>query len=298
MNLEDHLDKLRAFKIILESGNMRQAAKKLNVTQPSLTRLVQTLESATCVSLLYRGRLGVTPTESGKLLLAYTNSILKSLDDLEEKIKNPTDELAGHLRICGHASQAEYLWPDFISAFKKKAPALRLSIHTSEMFHHQKALEVGEIDILVDTEARITGDLISWKLYEDRFNFYMPKSNIKEWTPETIDSLTLIYCPTAIDGDNKKITQHLEEKGYFFKEKIELDSFTSVIAFAKKGLGLAVLPQRLAENSIKSRLFQRTTLVNFSHKGFGVHHFTATIHESRKDDPRIRFLVRSLKDWF
>lgn len=298
MNLADHLDKLHAFKVIAVSGKMRVAAKKLNVTQPSLTRLVQSLETATGANLFSRSRQGVVLTDAGQLLLTYTNSILKSLGDLEQMIKNPNDILAGHLRIGAYSSLAEYLWPDFILAFKKLAPNLRLSIHSSEVLSHKESLEQGKIDILVDAEPRLSEELISWELYEDRFNFYTAKKKIEILTPQSIGSLALIYSPLAFDRNNKKITQHLEEKGYFFNEIIELDSFTSVMAFAKKGLGLAVLPQRLAEVSTNGRQLHLFSLDNFSAKGFGIHNFTATIHESRKDDPRIRFLIRHLREWF
>lgn len=79
MALADHLDKLKAFKVIIESGSMREAAAKLHVTQPSLSRLIQTLEETCGTKLLYRGRSGVLPTTAGKLLLAFADSTLKSL---------------------------------------------------------------------------------------------------------------------------------------------------------------------------------------------------------------------------
>ncbi len=296
MNLADHLDKLKAFKVIAESRTMREAADRLNVTQPSLTKLIQTLEASAGAPLLVRGRNGVTPTEAGKILAAYAASTLKELADVEQKLSNPSDRMSGHLRIGAYASLAEYLWPDFIPAIKKKAPALRLSVLTSEAIAHSRALESGEIDILVEAEPRIQGDLISWSLYEDRFNFHMNVA--QKWTPETIGSLPLIYSPNAFDRENKKIAQHLEEKGYTFKERIELDSFMAVLAFARKGIGLAVLPNRLAEAGLREGQLFVASLKNFPAKGFGAHTFAATILENRKDDPRLQFLLKSLRQWY
>lgn len=201
MNLRDHLDKLHAFKMIVEAGTLKKASQTLHLTQPSLTRLVQTLEEATGTRLLSRGRNGVVPTEAGTLLLQYADSVLKGLSDLEEQLKHPTNPLAGHLRIGAYTSLAEYLWPEFLPAFKKEAPELRLSIRTSESVSHKDALEQGKIDVLVDAESRIFGELSSWSLYEDRFNFFATKS--ASWTPETIGSLPLIFSPQAFDKDNK-----------------------------------------------------------------------------------------------
>jgi DNA-binding transcriptional LysR family regulator len=298
MELSDHLDKLRAFKIIAETGTMREAAGRLNVTQPSLTKLIQNLEHAAGVALLSRGRMGVRPTEAGKCLLEYATSTLKGLEDLEQKLLNPSDQMAGHLRIGAYASLAEYLWPNFIPAMKKKAPGLRLSIYTSEAISHRSALARGEIDLLVDAEPRMTGDLISWNLYEDRFNFFMTRSQADKWSVEMMEETPLIYSPNAFDSDNKKIIQHLEENGYFFKERLEFDSFMAVLAFAKKGIGLAVIPNRLADAAVTAGQLRSVSIKKFHPRGFGSHHFAATIQESRKDDPRIRLVVKALKEWF
>lgn len=298
MKLSDHLDKLNTFKVIVESRTMREAALRLNLTQPSLTKQVQILEAASRVSLLNRGRNGVTPTEAGKILYEYARSILKDLEDLEPKLSHPSDPMAGQIRIGAYASLAEYLWPDFIPAFQRKYPALRISLFTSDSTSHRQALLKGEIDILVDAEPRAIENLISWKLYEDRFNFYMSRDLAKEWNLDRLNLTPLIYSPAAFDHENKKILQHLEENGYFFKERVEFDSFMAVLSFAKKGLGLAVLPNRLAAASSAAQQLRLVSLKNFSSRGFGAHHFAATIHESRKDEPRLKALVAALKDWF
>jgi DNA-binding transcriptional LysR family regulator len=298
VKLEDHLDKLRAFKVIAEARTMHEAAKKLHLTQPALTKTIQNLEAALGKNLLSRGRHGVQPTEAGKILLDFATATLKNLEDLEYRIAHPSEQLAGHIRIGAFASLAEYLWPNFIPAFRKEAPALRLSVFTSDPIDHVRSLEREDIDILVDAEPRLSDQLISWDLYSDRFNFYMRGHTVKSLNPETIGDLPLIYSPGAYDQDGKKIAQHLEENGYFFKERIELDSFMAVLAFAKKGLGLAVLPNRLAEVSVTASQIHSVQLKGFAAKGFGTHNFSATILEKRKDDPRLRFLIQTLKRWF
>ena len=296
MSLADHLDKLKAFKIIAESSTMGEAAKQLNVTQPSLTRLIQTLEHESQSQLLYRGRSGVAPTESGKILLAYAVKTLKGLEDISIRIKNPSNDHSGHLRIGSYESLTEYLWPEFIASFKKKEPALKISISTSQSNQHIQALAKGVIDILIDAEPRTQGDFISWKIFDDKFNFYSSEPSI-EIGPESLNDYPLIYCPAAFDHNNKYIIQYLEESQYDFKEKIELDSFPSVKTFCMHGLGIAVLPERLAYRSVKSKEIHKVSLAGFS-KGFGAHSIIATIQHHKKDDPRIRTLIKYLRDWY
>jgi len=297
MNLADHLDKLKYFQVIAESRTMGEAAARLNISQPSLTKLVQTLEAAVGTQLLIRGRHGVLPTESGKEVLAYAHSVLSQLNDLEQKLKHPSDKIAGHLRIGAYASLGEYLWPNFILAFSKKWPQLRLSIYSAENRSQAQSLASGQIDILIDAEPRLVGEFISWNLYEDRFNFFVNPLQ-PEMVADEFADLPLVYSPNAFDSDNKRIIQHLEEHGYNFSQRIEFDSFMAVKAFAMNGSGLAVLPNRLAEADVKSGRLKMVKLKALPAKGFGSHHFAATILEARKDDIRLRTLVQALKDWF
>ena len=136
----------------------------------------------------------------------------------------------------------------------------------------------------------LVGDFVSWELYQNRFQFYTAS--------KTTSLDTLIYSPVAFDQDNKKILTHMEEAGYQFKDKIELDSFPSVLAFCKCGIGLAVIPQRLAQKAVEKKEIFQQQMKGFAPKGFGQHSLYATIHGSRKDDPKLKLLIKNLKSWF
>jgi DNA-binding transcriptional LysR family regulator len=299
MNLASHLEKLVAFKVVAETGTLREAGVRLHLTQPSLTRLIQTLEDSSGQKLFYRSRTGMELTEAGRLLLEFSAGVLKNLEDLEEKLRTPGKDLSGLLKVGSYETLAEYFWPDFIASMRKSHPELKLTISTHAPQGHQNLLENGLLDILVDAEPRLVGDFMSWKLYEDRFNFYGKNKHVPaELTPDKVRDLTLIYCPGAFDQDNKSILRHLEERGYFFREKIELDSFTAVANFTDKGLGLGVLPQRLAANHLASKRLMSISLKDFSSKGFGTHSICATVRSVSANDKRIVQTVKMLRDWF
>lgn len=299
MRLSDHLDKIAAFVTIAESGKLNEASRRLHLSQPSLTRLIQTLEDACATQLFHRSRQGVTLTPAGILLLNYSKSTLAALHNLEERLKNPQLESSGHLLIGSYESLAEYLWPEFIAAFKKAVPELKITIRTSNSSSHQAALDKGELDVLVDAEPRLVGDFTSWRLYDDTFCFYGAPGKIpSSLDPSSIGTIPLIFCPTAFDRENRTILQLLEERGYFFNEKMELDSFPTVKAFAQSGMGLAVLPRRLAESFALPRQLAKINMKGLSAIGMGPHSIYATVRSNRTDDPRIKLLLKELRKWF
>lgn len=299
MTLLDHLDKLNAFKVIVESGTMIKAAKRLNMTQPSLSRLIQTLESASGKTLLTRGRQGVAPTRAGRHLMQFAGATLSELARLEARLSSPELETAGLVRIGSYETLAEYLWPEFIARFRRSHPEIQIALKTASSREHFRSLEDGELDILVDAEPRITGDFISWLLYEDRFGFYgHPKKVPQNLAPESSDKAPIIYCPQAFDRENKLIRQTLTERGYSFRESIELDSFTAVRTFARAGLGIGVLPLRLAEHGGAKSDLEPIELKGFSARGFGAHGIYATVRSNRADEPLVRLLVKALREDF
>ena len=59
---------MRSFLAVVDTGAITEAAARLNVTQPSLSRRIQSLEEDFGVTLLNRGRKGVTVTDVGELV--------------------------------------------------------------------------------------------------------------------------------------------------------------------------------------------------------------------------------------
>lgn len=296
MRISQHLDKLRPFVTVADAGTIHEAAKRLHITQPALSRMMMILEECCGYELFVRSRQGVRLTEAGSEMLAYAKLALRELENLEARLKMPKNPMAGHIRIGTYESLAEYLWPDFLLRMQSDNPDLAISIKTSSQISHLQMLARGEIDILVDAEPRLTGDFISWPLYKDRFNFFYKAGLLFELDPTSSQNMTLIYVPQAIDGDNWSPIYHLETNGYTFSRKMALDSFTTAQSFCAKGIGLAILPSRLQEANKSLTSFVK--LKSFHSRGFGEHTICATIRSSDESTFRIREFIKALKKWF
>ena len=298
MKLSSHLDKLKPFVAIAEAGTIHEAAQRMHITQPALSRMVRILEDACNVELFVRSRQGVSLTSAGDEMLAYAKMTLKELDNLEAKLRSPANQFAGHIRVGTYESLAEYLWPDFLRHMQSENPDLAISIKTSSEVKQLELLERGEIDILVDAEPRVTGDFISWPLYKDKFNFFVKSGGVTELDPLSSKNLTLIYVPQAVDSDNRSPLYYLEKCGYTFSKKMALDSFTTAQSFCAKGIGLSILPIRLQATEGRSNRTSVVKLAGFSARGFGEHTICATIRASHANTPRISEFIKTLKKWF
>jgi molybdate transport repressor ModE-like protein len=80
------LQHLAWFRAIAAHGSLSAAARRLAVSQPTLTATVKTLEERLDTTLLRRGPRGVTLTESGQVLERAAEDVLHRLERLEVEI--------------------------------------------------------------------------------------------------------------------------------------------------------------------------------------------------------------------
>jgi DNA-binding transcriptional LysR family regulator len=289
MLILDHLDKLKIFCAVATRGTINGAAKELALSQPAITRAIQTLEHAAGYTLFIRTRNGMHLTDGGRILFATGPRVLKEISDATMRGAHAQQRMAGKLTIGTYETLAEYLWPDFLLKVQNEFPFLDLSIKTNSQDGHLADLRSGILDLLVDAEPRISTGLTLWPLYTDRFSFYSQKK--VELVPDSARHFSLLSVRGVFDEDNITLEQHLSQNGYRFQKEYIFDSFTTVKRMATKGLGIAILPRRLADREANLHLLHAKGLK----EGFGIHTIYATVSPHRENDRRLKALVSLLK---
>ncbi|KAF1011615.1 MAG: HTH-type transcriptional regulator BenM [Pseudomonas fluorescens] len=99
------LRQLKAFMAIAEEGNLTRAAQRLNMQQPPLTRLLQSLETELGAVLMERLPRGVRPTTAGLALLEEAREILARVEDVADIVRRAARGERGRLAI-GFTSSA------------------------------------------------------------------------------------------------------------------------------------------------------------------------------------------------
>ena len=81
--MSDRLRELTAFVRAGETGSFSRVARELGVSQPSISRMVASLEARLGVKLLLRTTRRVAPTDAGRVFLERARQILGDLDNAE-----------------------------------------------------------------------------------------------------------------------------------------------------------------------------------------------------------------------
>ncbi len=111
------LQQLRYIVTVAETGNITEAAKRLFVSQPSLTNAIRELEKEMQISIFVRTNKGVTVSNEGDLFLSYARQVLEQTSLLEEKFLNKKEQSPRFSVSCQHYSFAVNAFVDVIREF-------------------------------------------------------------------------------------------------------------------------------------------------------------------------------------
>jgi DNA-binding transcriptional LysR family regulator len=132
---------------LVEEGSFSRAAKKMFLTQPSLTKHIKNLEESINARIVNRKNTGVSMTPEGKVLYDYAKRILRLRDEAKEKISRLKESESGSIFISASTIPATYILPSLLNRFKGVYPDIRAYIQTHDS---EETLEM-----ILDNQAEI-----------------------------------------------------------------------------------------------------------------------------------------------
>jgi DNA-binding transcriptional LysR family regulator len=150
------LRELRAFVAVVEEGGISAAARRLHVTQPTLSHTINVLERKLGLTLVVRTNTGVEATEAGVTLLREARAILARHDCAVQTMAMFTTEDAGVIRLGIPIEVPDGLLPRALPTFRNECPEARIvPVHLSTAAQ-LAALRSGQLDVGLVSE-RPTG---------------------------------------------------------------------------------------------------------------------------------------------
>ena len=149
------LHHLRSVREIARCGlSVTRAARRLNATQPGLTRHVQQLEAELGLSLFARQRnrlVGLTP--AGDALLPVIGRAVEAAEEVRRAARDLAGAEAGSLSIACSPTHARYLLPPVVARFIACHPTVRLHLRQGHAGQTTEWLRNGEVDLAISTAA-------------------------------------------------------------------------------------------------------------------------------------------------
>lgn len=140
------MDRLHAMKVFLsvaDEGGFTAAARRLDISVPSVTRQVADLEAHLGARLLQRTTRRVNLTAAGQQYAAQVRDILVAVDSAFATVQGSTEALSGTLRVVAAPVFAEFLVAPLLVPFRAAFPGITLDLHVDA----NPSPELGHYDI-------------------------------------------------------------------------------------------------------------------------------------------------------
>ena len=111
------LQQLKYIVTVAETGNITEAARRLFISQPSLTNAIRELEKEMQITIFNRTNKGVAISNEGDTFLSYARQVLEQVGLLEEKFLNEKKQRPRFSVSCQHYSFAVNAFVDVIQEF-------------------------------------------------------------------------------------------------------------------------------------------------------------------------------------
>ena len=260
------LKQLRYFVGICDAGSISRAAKVLFVAQPALSNHVSNLEASLGVELLHRSSHGVVPTESGEILYAAAQRIMRDVSRISEEVRTLQKNPVGKVAIGIAEAQGNFLGDVFLDRMLTLLPNVELHYTSGQSSDLYRKLQSGLLDVgLFYKEAEIAGVDSRVILNEDLFiasayrkNDGKPHENVV--TLEELRTLPFIF-PHKTHFSIRKIVESAFN-GIDLAPQVlaEMDSFTSIKKCVSKGLACTILPWSALHEEVENKTILLRTI--------------------------------------
>ncbi|KHO24759.1 LysR family transcriptional regulator [Mycolicibacterium setense] len=138
---------LRYFAAVAEEENLTQAAQRLYVSQPALTKQIRRLETLLGVPLFTRSRAGMSLTEAGRSLARSAPSLLADWHRAVTDVKAAAAREGRVMRVGFLASAANEQTQQIIAEFATRRPGWRVDMRQSSWSDPTAGLAAGSVDV-------------------------------------------------------------------------------------------------------------------------------------------------------
>lgn len=166
-------------KTIAEEKNISKAAKKLYISQPSLSQAIQRIEESLGTVLFKRTNTGLILTFAGEKYYQLATKILKMYNDFKIEVSDINDMRTGQINIGITTHLSVYVLPLVLHKFKKICPFIDVYVLEKNSTELEKSILSGEIDFAIMHEPKTKKNTsINYEpLVEDPFLLTMSPDN-------------------------------------------------------------------------------------------------------------------------
>ncbi len=177
----------RSFLAVVREGSLSGAARALGLTQPTIGRHIDALESALAVSLFTRSQAGLIASPGASGLVPYAEAMASAADALQRAASGEAEDDRGAVRITASEMIGSEVLPTALAIFREAHPRIIVELQLS---NRSEDLLRREADIAVRMVRPSQGALFARKVGIIQLGFHAHPRYLKaHGTPKTMAEL-------------------------------------------------------------------------------------------------------------
>ena len=234
---------LKAFYRVAQLGSITQAAKKLGLSQPTVTTQIRQLESQYAVELFFRGGRRLTLSDEGVSLLPMVKALMQQEAEIEFFLRN-SGQGAGTLRL---AATAPYYILDLVKTFRQRLPQIDVSVDIGNSQQVLEALDEYRVDVAASSQLLEDPRLIRRLLGTDPLVLAVHRTHPLAKLDHVPLSALAGHCLLMREpgSTTRKITEKLlEEAGVGYGPLLEIGSRESIREAVLRNIGISIIARQ------------------------------------------------------
>jgi DNA-binding transcriptional LysR family regulator len=244
------LHDLRYFVAVAEDLHFGRAAERLHITQPALSRQIQSLEAELDVQLFQRTKRSVQLTIAGQTFLEEARQILCHAEQAIQTTRRVARGEIGQLRLSFTASALRSVLPEMVRVFRDRYPDVQLTMnerctHDQVIALQNHQVDVGFLYLPVDEKL-----LTLQPIAEEVWIVALPKGHTlatqKHLTLSALANEAFILHPRQAGAAfYDQIIQLCERSGFYPNVVQEVETSQTRVGLVAAGMGITFVPEHL-----------------------------------------------------
>src|SRR6476646_2600440 len=244
-----HFRQLECFVAVVDEGSFTRAARRVGISQPSLSQHIRALEADVDGTLLDRLPHGVSLTPAGRVLLPEARMAVRALERGRQSTRSALALELGELEIATVLSMAVGVLPHHIGVWHERHPNVSIRLHE---FRHrtllEDAVEQGVADFAIGPRPvrRWDGpnEIVGWEEFvivvaptdplARRKSIRLEELRDREWV--------LYHADHGLAGIVDEVCRH---SGFRPRGAVRTSQAEGALRLAAAGLGVALIPDNI-----------------------------------------------------
>ncbi|MEO7020678.1 MAG: LysR family transcriptional regulator [Ktedonobacteraceae bacterium] len=257
---------LRVFMTVAEYEHITRASEELYLSQPAVTKIVQSLEQEVGQKLVERQGRRIALTYAGQVLRTYARRMFALEREMEDALGALGDIETGEVKLAANPTVGIYLLPVIVASFRARYPCVKINLEilkSREIIENtfEWKLDFGLVELEpVELPLGLNHETIA---YDELILVVAPNhpwSVLSSIKPEELRDGVLILRESG-SGHREAIDHAFSHQGYSVTSLLTVPDSEVIKQMAVKGVGATIIPEMSVRRELTSGELLRIPIV-------------------------------------